>query len=250
MIRSISPAPAPKKCPSARRNGYVEPITVSVRLVSGGRRRSSPATSSTVAAGSPIPQPSEVRPARAPAISGLIRNAVCGAGGFNWGGAKLVALMALVALGRVPVDHPVSVVAYTVGVGVIGGVIAVLDRAPWQAVFYTLVLIPAWAVGWLLRRERRHSAELTRLAAELAAERERRAEVAVAVERSRIARVARRGGRQRQRDDVAGGRRMPPARGRPPRLRGTQGCGVARPPSRGRAAQHRRNDQALFGGRG
>ena len=44
----------------------------------------------------------------------------------------------------------------------------------WELAFYLLVLGPAWAIGMLLQRERSRSAELSRLAAELAAERELR----------------------------------------------------------------------------
>ena len=65
-----------------------------------------------------------------------------------------------------------------------------IDELTWGEVYLTppvIILAPAFA-GWLLQRSRRQTADVRRLAAELAAERDRHAETAALAERSRIAR--------------------------------------------------------------
>ncbi len=104
------------------------------------------------------------------------------------GGTQLIILMFLVGFlaFRLPGRWSfgawlVTAVSVGVGSGVAGG-------GPFEVLFYLLFLVPAWTVGFLLQRERRRSAELSRLAAELAAERELRTQTAISAERTRIAR--------------------------------------------------------------
>ncbi len=103
------------------------------------------------------------------------------------GGTQLITLMVLIAYAAFRLPRWVSLVAYLVSAvaTAIGAVL--VGNEIWELAFYLLVLGPAWAIGMLLQRERSRSAELSRLAAELAAERELRTRVALAAERTRIA---------------------------------------------------------------
>lgn len=104
------------------------------------------------------------------------------------GGAQLIAYVLLVGNAAYRLPRGRGLVAYAVSALVPPLVIVLEGESVWEFVFFALILAPAWAVGFLLRREQKRSAELARLAAELRAEREKQAEVAVASERTRISR--------------------------------------------------------------
>jgi signal transduction histidine kinase len=104
------------------------------------------------------------------------------------GGAQLIAYVLLVGNAAFRLPRRRGLLAYAVSALVPPAVIVVEGESMWEFVFFALILAPAWAVGFLLRRERDRSAELAALAAELRRERERQAEVAVAAERTRISR--------------------------------------------------------------
>lgn len=103
------------------------------------------------------------------------------------GGSQLIATMVLLGYASFRLSLRVATAAYVVSALVPALSIVVAGQQPWEVAFYLLFLAPAWGVGLLLQRERTRSAELRTLTAQLATERERRAEVAVAAERSRIA---------------------------------------------------------------
>lgn len=104
------------------------------------------------------------------------------------GGAQLIVLMLLVGNAGYRLPRTAGVAAYVVLALVPSVTIVVAGEPPWELVFYGLILLPAWVVGVLLRREQERSAELAALAEQLRRERERQAEVAVAAERTRISR--------------------------------------------------------------
>ena len=106
----------------------------------------------------------------------------------DFGGVHLIAVMLVVGHAAFHLSTRVGLAAYAVSVISPALTIVAHGETPYEFLFYTLVLAPAWAVGSLLRRERRRSSELQRLAAELRVERERRELVAVAAERTRISR--------------------------------------------------------------
>ena len=104
------------------------------------------------------------------------------------GGAQLIAYVLLVGNAAYRLPRWQGVVAYGVSALVPPLVIVMDGESVWEFVFFALILAPAWLVGFLLRREQARTAELAALAAELRAEREKQAEVAVAEERTRISR--------------------------------------------------------------
>lgn len=104
------------------------------------------------------------------------------------GGAQLIASMLVVGHAAYRLSRTGGLAAYVVTAAVPAVTIVVVGQPLWELVFYGLILLPAWVVGVLLRREQERSAELAALAAELRRERERQAEVAVAAERTRISR--------------------------------------------------------------
>jgi signal transduction histidine kinase len=104
------------------------------------------------------------------------------------GGAQLIAYVLLVGNAAYLLPRVPALVAYGVSAVVPPLCIVIEGESVWEFVFFALILAPAWAVGVLLRREQLRSAELAALAAELHAEREKQAEVAVAEERTRISR--------------------------------------------------------------
>ncbi|NYE36999.1 signal transduction histidine kinase [Nocardioides cavernae] len=104
------------------------------------------------------------------------------------GGAQLIAYVLLVGNAAYRLPRLAGLLAYAVAATVPPLVIVVEGESVWEFVFFALILAPAWAVGFLLHREHARSAELRALAAELRAEREKQAEVAVAEERTRISR--------------------------------------------------------------
>lgn len=104
------------------------------------------------------------------------------------GGAQLIAYVLLVGNAAYSMSRPTGLVAYAIAATVPPSVIVAEGESVWEFVFFALILAPAWAVGFLLRREHTRSAELRALTAELRAEREKQAEVAVAEERTRISR--------------------------------------------------------------
>lgn len=106
----------------------------------------------------------------------------------NVGGAQLIAYVLLVGNAAYRLPRAAGLAAYAVAAVVPPLVIVVEGESVWEFVFFALILAPAWAVGFLLHREHARSAELRALAAELRAEREKQAEVAVAEERTRISR--------------------------------------------------------------
>ncbi|RZT83491.1 signal transduction histidine kinase [Pseudonocardia sediminis] len=108
--------------------------------------------------------------------------------GVGAGGAQLIAFMLL--LGHTGYRCPprtALVVAAVTGL-VAGGTVAVALGSPWEAGFYPVILGVAAAMGMLLRRERERAEQLRVMTAELAAQRDARAEAAVAQERMRISR--------------------------------------------------------------
>lgn len=104
------------------------------------------------------------------------------------GGSQLIASMVLVALAGYRLPRPTGLAAYAVTALVPSTTIIVAGEPVWELAFYGLILLPAWVVGVLLRREQQRSAELAALAEELRREREWQAQVAVAEERTRISR--------------------------------------------------------------
>lgn len=104
------------------------------------------------------------------------------------GGAQLIACVLLVGNAAYLLPRVPALVAYGVSAVVPPLCLVIEGESVWEFVFFALILAPAWAVGVLLRREQLRSAELAALAAELHAEREKQAEVAVAEERTRISR--------------------------------------------------------------
>jgi signal transduction histidine kinase len=108
------------------------------------------------------------------------------------GGPGLTASMVLglmVALSSVAqrCSQVVGAVA-AAGTFVLFGALSVLGDRPWDVIAMLLGTGTAWGIGRLVRREQDRSAELAAVAAQLAAEREARADEAVRVERGRIAR--------------------------------------------------------------
>ncbi len=95
----------------------------------------------------------------------------------------------LVLLSSVAQRRPPAV-GVTAGVGtfVVFGTVSVLGSRPWDVVAMLLGTCTAWGIGRLVRREQDRSTELAAVAAQLALEREARADEAVRVERGRIAR--------------------------------------------------------------
>ncbi|WP_433298180.1 sensor histidine kinase [Pseudonocardia sp. CA-142604] len=79
-------------------------------------------------------------------------------------------------------------IAAATGTFVAFGALSVLGDRPWDVIALLLGIGTAWGIGRLVRREQERSAELAAVAAQLALEREARADEAVRVERSRIAR--------------------------------------------------------------
>lgn len=69
-----------------------------------------------------------------------------------------------------------------------GAAVVVVQGDPDDFAFTAFLLAACWLAGRTIRRHRRQTAELTRLAAQLAREREEKAQMAVALERSRLAR--------------------------------------------------------------
>ncbi len=104
------------------------------------------------------------------------------------GGSQLIASMVLVGLGGYRLSRRAGLTAYGVTALVPSITIVVAGEPVWELAFYGLILLPAWVVGVLLRREQQRSAELAALAEELRREREWQAQVAVAEERTRISR--------------------------------------------------------------
>ncbi|HZG89085.1 MAG TPA: histidine kinase, partial [Pseudonocardia sp.] len=95
----------------------------------------------------------------------------------------------LVLLSSVAQRRPPAV-GITAGAGtfVVFGTVSVLGTRPWDVVAMLLGTCTAWGIGRLVRREQDRSTELAAVVAQLALEREARADEAVRVERGRIAR--------------------------------------------------------------
>lgn len=104
------------------------------------------------------------------------------------GGTELITLLFLVGFLAFRLPGRWSLGGWLVAALSVGLSVAVTGGEVFEVLFYLLFTGPAWAVGVLLQRERRRSAELAALAAELAEEREHRTASAIAAERSRIAR--------------------------------------------------------------
>ena len=104
------------------------------------------------------------------------------------GGTQLITLLFLIGFLAFRLPGRWSVGAWAVAAVTVGVSAAVSGGEVFEVVFYLLFLAPAWVVGALLARERSRSAELSALAAELAAEREQNARNAVLADRARIAR--------------------------------------------------------------
>ncbi|MCO1654868.1 sensor histidine kinase [Pseudonocardia humida] len=107
-------------------------------------------------------------------------------------GVGLTASMALgllVALSSVAQRcAPAVGAAAATGTFALFGALSLLGDRPWDVMAMLLGTGSAWGIGRLVRREQERSAELAAVAAQLALEREARADEAVRVERGRIAR--------------------------------------------------------------
>jgi CheY-like chemotaxis protein len=104
------------------------------------------------------------------------------------GGGQLIVLLLLMGLVGSATPPRTAAALAVVGTAVSAGALVASGEQVWEFLFFGVLFGGATAVGVLLRREVERSAQLTALAAELAAEREARARDAVAEERTRIAR--------------------------------------------------------------
>lgn len=104
------------------------------------------------------------------------------------GGTLLIAMMILVGQGAARLRTVPSAVG-AAGAALLGsGYLVTGGESAFEFLFFGVTMGGAWAVGWLLRRERLRSRELRTLAAALTAERERSGRLAVVDERARISR--------------------------------------------------------------
>ncbi|CAA9349418.1 MAG: hypothetical protein AVDCRST_MAG07-2917 [uncultured Frankineae bacterium] len=104
------------------------------------------------------------------------------------GGGQLIVLLLLMGLVGAATRARTAAALAGLGTLVSAGALVAAGEAVWEFLFFGVLFGGATAVGVLLRREAERSAQLTALAAALAAEREARARDAVAEERTRIAR--------------------------------------------------------------
>ncbi|SEP57737.1 sensor histidine kinase [Microlunatus flavus] len=105
------------------------------------------------------------------------------------GGTELITLLFLIGFLSFRLPGRWGLAAWAVAASSVGLSAALSERGDvFEIAFYLLFLAPAWVVGMLLQRERTRSAELSALAAELAAEREQGTQNALVAERARIAR--------------------------------------------------------------
>jgi signal transduction histidine kinase len=104
------------------------------------------------------------------------------------GGGQLIVLLLLMGVVGAATPTRTAAALSVVGTVVSAGALVADGEDVWEFLFFGVLFGGATAVGVLLRREAERSAQLTALAAELAAEREARARDAVAEERTRIAR--------------------------------------------------------------
>lgn len=104
------------------------------------------------------------------------------------GGALLIALLLMVGYLAFRRSLRPALAGYGVAVVVPSLTLVLVSESSWEFVFFGLILGSGLLVGVLLRREQQRTTELTRLARELAVERELRARDAVDEERARISR--------------------------------------------------------------
>ena len=104
------------------------------------------------------------------------------------GGGQLIVLLLLMGVVGAATPTRTAAALAVVGTVVSAGALVAAGEDVWEFLFFGVLFGGAAAVEALLRREAERSAQLTALAAELAAEREARARGAVAEERTRIAR--------------------------------------------------------------
>jgi signal transduction histidine kinase len=104
------------------------------------------------------------------------------------GGTALITSLFLLGFLAYRLPGRWSLAAWLLAAAAPGTALLLTRGDAYEPLFYLLFLAPAWAVGVLLQRERRRTAELVRLSEELAAEREHRTETAISAERTRIAR--------------------------------------------------------------
>lgn len=104
------------------------------------------------------------------------------------GGTELIMILFMIGFFAFRLPGRWSLAAWLIAAASVGISTAVQGGEVFEILFYLLFTAPGWFVGSLLQREKLRSAELARLAAELAAERERRTQTAVTAERTRIAR--------------------------------------------------------------
>lgn len=104
------------------------------------------------------------------------------------GGTELIMVLFMIGFFAYRLPGRWSLAAWLVAAASVGVSTAVRGGEVFEILFYLLFTAPGWFVGSLLQREKVRSAQLTRLAAELAAEREHRTQTALTEERSRIAR--------------------------------------------------------------
>lgn len=104
------------------------------------------------------------------------------------GGTELIMILFMIGFFAFRLPGRWSLAAWLIAAASVGISTAVRGGEVFEILFYLLFTAPGWFVGSLLQREKLRSAELARLAAELAAEREHRTQTAVTAERTRIAR--------------------------------------------------------------
>lgn len=104
------------------------------------------------------------------------------------GGTELIMLLFMVGFFAFRLPGRWSLAAWLIAAASVGVSTALRGGEVFEILFYLLFTAPGWFVGSLLQREKRRAAELTRLAAELASEREHREQTAISAERARIAR--------------------------------------------------------------
>ncbi|MBM2615630.1 sensor histidine kinase [Actinoplanes sp. LDG1-06] len=104
------------------------------------------------------------------------------------GGSQLIAQLVLVAHAAFRRPARLTVPAAVAAFVLPSTTLFLAGETSWEFVFFAVLEAFGWGVGALLRREQQRSAQLARLAAELAAEREARERAAVDEERARISR--------------------------------------------------------------
>jgi len=104
------------------------------------------------------------------------------------GGAGLIAVLVAMAWAGYADPPARSRWALVGAIAVFVGTDVAVRASLWDKIFFSVIFVPAWWLGMLVRREQVRSRQLVDLAAELDAQREATAHAAVVEERARIAR--------------------------------------------------------------